>query len=491
MASRAVQQAPKASLNSEHLAHRTPIAVDLDNSLLGVDTLHEGIVQLLSRKPWMVFLLLVMLLRGKSAFKQFVHAHAPVDVNALPFHHELLDYLHKQKNLGRPIGLFSAAHQDIVDACSVRFGIFDVAVGTTSRSNLAGSAKLARIKEHFGTDFVYAGDSVADLPIWREAKGAIYLGKSRFLRSRVAHSTALELDLSGSRANWRTWLRALRVHQWSKNMLIFVPAMLSIPVLTVSEAATTLLAFAALCLIASTTYVINDLADVAADRLHPTKRSRPLASGAIPLRDGAVAAMLLSTVAAALTLMLPLQCALTLALYTAVSMTYSFQVKRVPILDVICLGFLFTVRIAAGASLLENNMPYWLYAFSMFFFTSLAFIKRYTELAVAVTNKRKQLPGRSYQTADLPLVLAAGLGSALCSIVIFLIYLSYQHFDADLFLHPAWLGLSVASLAYWLLRCWLLALRGEMHDDPVVFALKDRTSYFLGLVVGLSLLLAW
>ena len=168
MASRAiVREAPEPSAVRKRPADRTPIAVDLDNSLLGVDTLHEGIVQLLSRKPWMVFLLLVMLLRGKSAFKQFVHAHAPVDVNALPVHGELLEYLHKQKKLGRPIGLFSAAHQDIVDACSDRFGIFDVAVGTTTRSNLAGTAKLARIKEHFGADFVYAGDSVADLPIWR------------------------------------------------------------------------------------------------------------------------------------------------------------------------------------------------------------------------------------------------------------------------------------------------------------------------------------
>jgi 4-hydroxybenzoate polyprenyltransferase len=162
-----------------------------------------------------------------------------------------------------------------------------------------------------------------------------------------------------------------------------------------------------------------------------------------------------------------------------------------PILDVICLGFLFTVRIAAGASLLPNNTPYWLYAFSMFFFTSLAFVKRYTELTAAIRSKRKHLPGRSYQIADLPLVLATGLGTALCSIVVFLIYLGYQHFDANLFRNPGWLGLAAASLAYWLLRTWLLALRGEMHDDPVVYALKDRTSYVLGGLVGVSLLLAW
>jgi 4-hydroxybenzoate polyprenyltransferase len=167
-----------------------------------------------------------------------------------------------------------------------------------------------------------------------------------------------------------------------------------------------------------------------------------------------------------LTLMLPSRCGLALATYAAVSLTYSFQVKRVPVLDVLCLGVLFTARIAVGASLLENSTPYWLYAFSMFFFTSLAFVKRYTELAQSAGKQLGTLPGRGYQAEDQPLVLGAGLGSALCSIVVFLIYLGDQHFDRDLFSTPGWLGLSVAILAYWLLRTWLLALRGQMHDDP-------------------------
>lgn len=298
-------------------------------------------------------------------------------------------------------------------------------------------------------------------------------------------------DASAPRAGLKAWTRALRVHQWPKNLLVFVPAALSVPVLTWADGLNTLLAFVALCGIASTTYIINDLADVASDRQHPSKRMRPFASGAIPVRTGVLAAIALGMAAAALTLTLPARCAITLAIYAAVSLTYSFQLKRVAILDVICLGFLFTVRIAVGAALLENNTPYWLYAFSMFFFTSLAFVKRYTELAQAAGDQRTSLPGRSYQSEDLPLVLGAGLGSALCSIVVFLIYLGDQHFDRDLFNAPAWLGVSVAILAYWLLRVWLLALRGQMHDDPVVFALKDRTSYLLGVLVGLSLLLAW
>jgi len=309
---------------------------------------------------------------------------------------------------------------------------------------------------------------------------------------RLREAALSQHEAGALKAGPKTWAGALRVHQWPKNLLVFIPAALSLPVLTWTDGLNTLLAFAALCAIASTTYIINDLADIASDRLHHSKKHRPFASGAIPARHGVVAAIFLGAVAAALTLRIPAQCALTLLIYAIVSLAYSFQVKRIAILDVLCLGFLFTVRLAVGAALLENNAPYWLYAFSMFFFTSLAFVKRYTELAQAAAGEQQgPLPGRSYQAEDLPLVLGAGLGAALCSIVVFLIYLGDQHFDRVLFSTPAWLGLSVAVLAYWLLRTWLLALRGQMHDDPVVFALKDRTSYLLGLVVGLSLLLAW
>lgn len=478
-------------MRPQGLACAPAIAVDLDNTLVRVDTLHEGVVQLLARKPWLIFQLVLTLLRGKSAFKEFVHRHAPIEVQALPVRADLLNYLMAQKALGRRIGLFSAARQEIVDACNQRFDIFEVAVGTTGPMNLSGQAKLASIRQHFGDDFVYAGDSTADLAVWREAKGAIYLGRSRRLRSRVKRATSIENELPAPKTGLKMWAYALRIHQWPKNLLVFVPAALSIPVLTAGDLLNTVMAFIALCLVASATYIINDLADMPADRLHASKKSRPFALGAIPVRDGVVATLLLSSAATALIWTLPLMCSAMLGIYAAVSLTYSFSLKRIPILDVLCLGFLFTVRLAIGASLLENSTPYWLYAFSMFFFTSLAFVKRYTELAAAAERGVESLAGRSYQPADLPLVLAAGLGAALCSIVVFLIYLGDRHFDDKLFRNPAWLGLSVACLAYWLLRTWLLTLRGQMHDDPVVFALKDRASYGLGLVVGLSLLLAW
>ena len=289
----------------------------------------------------------------------------------------------------------------------------------------------------------------------------------------------------------KLWARALRVHQWPKNLLVFVPFGLSVPMLGPQDVVNALLAFAAMCTIASATYLINDLTDISADRRHHSKKMRPFASGAIPVSSGILAIAGLASVALALAWMVPLECALMLGLYAATSLAYSFKLKLVPMLDVLCLGFLFSVRIAVGAAMLENSTPYWLYAFSMFFFTSLAFVKRHRELAVALAEGQADIAGRSYLTADLPLILTAGIGTALASIVVFLIYLGDQQFDQNLFRQPEWLGVVVTVLAYWLLRTWLLTIRGEMHDDPVVFALKDRTSYILGSIVALALLLAW
>ena len=469
---------------------RAPIAVDLDGTLVSVDTLHEGVVQLLTRRPWMIFALLFALLGGKAKLKSFVQEHAPADVSVLPIRADLLDYLTRQHEAGRRIGLFSAAHQSIVDGCRERFQIFDTAVGTTA-TNLSGSAKLEAIKAHLGDDFVYAGDAPVDMPIWRESKAAIYVGRSRALRSKVSRMTTMEYEVSHSPSPLKNWALAMRVHQWPKNLLVFVPFGLSLPMLGPRDLLNALLAFAAMCTIASATYLINDLADISADRRHPSKKLRPFASGAISVRAGVIAVVCLGALAIGMASLTPLECALMLGLYALTSLAYSFRLKRVPMLDVLCLGFLFSVRLAVGASMLENSTPYWLYAFSMFFFTSLAFVKRHRELAVAIGEGKQSIAGRSYLVEDLPLILAAGIGTALASIVVFLIYLGDQQFDQNLFRQPEWLGLVVAVLAYWLLRTWLLTIRGQMHDDPVVYALKDGTSYVLGAVVGLALLLAW
>jgi len=468
-----------------------PIAVDLDGTLLKVDTLHEGVVHLLTRRPWMIFVLILWMFRGKAAFKQLVTNHAQIDVHGAPVNSELLEYLEAQKRAGRRLGLFSAADQSIVSGFAERFNIFDVAVGSDGRTNLSGKAKLCLIQEHLGPDFVYAGDAPVDLPIWRSASGAILVGRSPRMRARVARETPIEREFLSRERFLKSWLRMIRSHQWAKNLLVFIPGGLALPTLDGERVALILLTFAALSAVASATYIINDLVDLAADRAHRSKKSRPLASGAVPLSHAVATVLLLSLVTVGVAILLPTPSRVVLLTYVTTTLAYSFGIKRIPMLDVLCLGFLFTLRIAAGAVLLGNGTPYWLFAFSMFFFTSLAFVKRYTELLAAAGENRRHIAGRGYQVEDLPIVLAAGLGTALCSLVVFLIYLGDQHFNRELFSQPMWLGLAGGVLAYWLLRIWLLSVRDRMHDDPVLFALKDRASLLMGLVVGIALLAAW
>jgi 4-hydroxybenzoate polyprenyltransferase len=468
------------------------IAVDLDGTLLRSDTLDESLCRLLATKPWMLFPLLLKLAGGKAAFKHYVASKIDVDPANVPVHSELLAYLKEEKERGRRIGLFSAADTSLVEAFAARFGIFDVAVGSDGSRNLSGEAKLSAIRERFGGEFVYAGDAAVDLPIWRASKGAIVVGPTTRLRSRIGGSTPVEREFPTRRRAASLWIRALRMHQWAKNALVFVAAVLAAPTLTLTQVLEFALAFAALCLVASATYLVNDLCDLASDRRHRSKRHRPLASGELSIRQAAAAAALLALGAAVLGCALPRACGLPIAIYVGGTLAYSLRVKRIAILDVLCLGLLFTVRIAAGASLIPDGpTPFWLFAFSMFFFTSLALVKRYTELVSAGADARTPIIGRGYQPGDAGFILAAGVATALASLVVFLIYLGEQHFNRALFAHPLWLGLVGGVLAYWILRIWLLAIRDEMHEDPVLFAITDRSSYAMAAAVGIALLLAW
>jgi 4-hydroxybenzoate polyprenyltransferase len=465
-----------------------PIAVDMDFTLLSCDSLHECLLALLLRRPWALFPLILALFRGKAAFKRYVTAHALLGRDA-PINAPLLAYLNSERSRGRRLGLFSAADQVVVDAFAARMGIFEVALGSDGRRNLRGHEKLAAIRQHFGPYFAYAGDADADLPIWRGSHGAILVGRTARLRAKLGPDIEVEREFASPRLSLNTWLRALRVHQWAKNALVFVPAILSLPILTAGQALNFVIAFAALSLVASATYLINDLVDLAADRAHRSKRHRPLASGAIPIAHAAVAILLIFALAAGLMSALPAATLPPVMFYLATTLAYSFRVKRVPVLDVLCLGLLFTLRIQAGTTLTVAQAPYWLFAFSMFFFTSLALVKRYTELRSAPEGEA--LPGRGYMKADLAFVLGAGLSSGMASLLVFLIYLGDQHFNRALFRQSQWLGLAGMVLAYWLLRVWLLATRDQMHDDPVLFALRDRASIAMAGLIGVALLLAW
>jgi len=300
-----------------------------------------------------------------------------------------------------------------------------------------------------------------------------------------------EVPLAGAApGRARAWLRALRPHQWAKNLLVFVPALLAGPLGRRENLAAAALGFLVLSLLSAAGYVVNDLLDVEADRRHPTKLHRPFAAGELAAAEGVLGAALLALAATALAALMPAAFRLVAAAYLAGTLAYSLALKREPLLDVLALAGLFTLRVLAGAALLPVPPSFWLLTFSMFLFLSLALVKRYAELAgLARSGAAEVLPGRGYGVPELPLLLAAGVASGLAATTIFVVYLVEERFPSGLYARPGWLWLVSPVLAYWLLRVWRLAVHGRMGEDPVLFALKDRCSLALGAVVlGLVLL---
>ena len=467
-----------------------PLAVDLDGTLVRADTLHEGFVAYVRGDPLGWRPLGRALGQGKAAFKREVHGRVGFDPRLLPYNEELLDYLRAEKAAGRTIGLFTAADQSIADAIAAHLGLFDVVRGSDGATNLAGARKTAAIVEEFGDRFAYAGNAAADLPIFERAERVILAGPVRRLQARLPDGKEVEAAFPVGQAGPRVWAKALRVSHWTKNALVFVAPVVGFH-FSAAILGQALLLFLAMGLLASATYLVNDLFDLAADRQHPKKRFRPIASGAISARDAAAAGAALAATAFAIGLFLPAAALLALAAYLAVTLTYSFVLKRQPLLDVVVLAGLFTLRVLAGSLVIPTPVSPWLLTFSMLFFLGLATIKRYAELDRVMGAGGSAIAARGYTARDLPLLLAAGVASGFSAVVIFTIYLINDQYPRGIYGHPELLWAMMPVILFWTLRMWHLTVHGRMDEDPVVFALKDRWSLALGAAMGLILLSAW
>ncbi|HEY8381987.1 MAG TPA: UbiA family prenyltransferase [Microvirga sp.] len=468
-----------------------PLAVDLDGTLTKADTLHEGFIGCFRAAPRDVLRLRHALRKGKAAFKREVAGRVPFDPSLLPYNDEVLAYLREEKQAGRRIGLFTAADQSIADAVAEHVGLFDVARGSDGVTNLSGEAKTVAIREVFGDRFAYAGNADVDQPIFAEAEKAVLVGPVERLRKGLARPDAVEAVFPQGQADLRVWLKALRVSHWVKNALIFVAPILGFQMGSPLVAAEALLLFVLMGVVASATYLINDMMDLPADRQHPRKRFRPFASGAIPVRDGCIAAAALLTGAFAASLLLPAASTAALLTYLVVTLAYSFVLKRQPIVDVFVLAGLFTLRVWAGSTVMPVAPSPWLFSFSMMFFLGLAMVKRYAELDRVLNTGGTGVVSRGYTAKDLPLLLAAGIGASFAAIVIFTIYLINEHYPLGIYTNPALLWGMMPIILIWTLRVWHLTVHGKMDEDPVVFALKDRLSLALGALAGALLFAAW
>jgi len=455
-----------------------PLCVDLDGTLIRSDMLAESALSLLRHNPLHLLRFGYWLAHGKARLKREIAQRAEVDVTTLPYEARVLEWLRNGVG-GRRIVLCTASDRKFADAVAAHVGGFDEVLASDGSRNLSGDAKGDELSRRFGErGFDYAGNEARDLHVWRRARRAIVVNAAPALARRAGAVSEVERVFARDRGHLRTWIRALRLHQWLKNLLVFLPLLTAHLVLQPDALLRSALAFFSFCLCASGVYLLNDLLDLDADRRHPRKRLRPFAAGTLPITSGLFAAPLLTLAALALALSISNLFALVLAGYYVLTLAYSFALKRVAMLDTVVLAALYTIRIIGGTAALRIGVSFWLLAFSMFLFLSLAMIKRYTELRGLLMAGDSRSAGRGYAVDDLPLVQTLGATSGYLAVLVLALYINSTASEL-LYRHPPVLWLLCPLLLYWISRAWLIAHRGDMHDDPVVFALSDRTSRLL------------
>lgn len=466
---------------------RVPLVIDLDGTLSLADTLHDSFLTLLFHRPLAALGALGVLARdGIAPFKRAVARQHVIAPATLPYREDLLALIRAEKGRGRPVHLVTAADQTIADGVAGALGVFDSATGSDGTRNLKGEAKLVHVRERFLDGFIYAGDEPSDVPLFRAARGVILCDAGRGTAAAVqAAGTPVLAELRRPAPNWRTWAKLLRIHQWSKNLLIFVPLFVGHAYGDLNNIVTAALGFVALCTIASATYMVNDLADLEADRAHATKRYRAFARGAVPVTVAAFGAPVLIAGGLAGAYVLAPAFAASLLAYLLLTTAYSFGIKRIALLDVFTIGILFTLRIVMGADVTGQTHSPWLLSFSLSFFLSLALAKRHAEVLRAARIDVGEITGRGYRGDDWPVTLTFGVGAGLVSIVIMLLYMTNDVAPSGLYREAAWLYAIPAVVSMWLMRIWLLAQRLVLNDDPVLFALRDRASLVLGLAAAI------
>lgn len=466
-----------------------PLAVELDGTLVRTHTLHEGLVRLLKRNPLWLLLVPLWLLKGRAYLRAEVARRAPLDAAHLPYNEPLLAFLAEEKARGRRLVLATSAHRAQAEAVAAHLGLFSEVHASDESGELHGAAKLARLKEALGT-FDYVGGEAVDLPLWREARGGVLVHAAAGLVREVRGLGRPLRVFERPGVSPRKLLKALRVHQWAKNVLVFVPMLAAHKGLQAPLLWNALLAFVAFSLCASSVYVLNDLLDLEADRRHPTKRQRPFAAGDLSVRAGVLLAPVLLAAGVGLAAwLLPVSFVALLAVYYAMTLAYSLHLKQVMVLDVLVLAGLYTVRIFGGSLAVGVPTSDWLLSFSMFLFLSLALVKRLSEMRRLRLANEEAAPGRGYLASDYELLASLGVASGYLSVLVLALYITSREVTV-LYTHPERLWLLCPLMLYWVSRVWLLAHRGQVDEDPLVFALRDKVSYMVGAIAVLVLFAA-
>ncbi len=459
-----------------------PLCVDLDGTLVKSDTLVDSLLLLARTHPFVALRTPLWVMRGKAAFKQKIASFVSLDVAHLPYNRPLLAYLEEQRAAGRRLYLATGADDRIATRIAAHLGLFDGVLASDGLTNLTGHHKLASLRERFAEGFDYVGNARPDLPLLAGSVEPMVANPDLALRARLkAGKIAVARTFEDRRSPARAIGKAIRPHQWAKNVLLLVPLLLAHN-LGLRLAAQVALAFVCFSLTASATYLVNDLLDIEADRRHLKKRLRPFAAGDLPATTGVAIASVFLAAAFVGSLLLPIGFLGLLLVYLATNLSYSLYLKRVALVDVILLSGLYAIRLLAGGAAVNVAISPWLAGFSIFLFLSLALVKRFSELENIRLRGHVPSNTRGYLLVDLEQLRSFGTASAYASVVVFSLYISGRDVAA-LYSYPSRLWLITPFMILWISRVWLLAGRGELDEDPVIFALTDRMSLAIGLCV--------
>lgn len=471
-----------------------PICVDLDGALIATDILYESLILLVKKNPLYLFILPFWLLKGKGWLKFKIHQIVQPNEQILPYRTELIEFLQQKKSDGRKIVLTTATMKQIADKIAKKVGIFDDVIATQLKSdgsvyNLFGKDKQKELVRLYGEkEFDYVGDSAADLNVWRSARKAILVEPSEKVLKQAKEMVEIEKVFQSEKNTVHLVIKQMRIYQWMKNLLILLPLAMAHKLGSNGVYLNLFFAFLSFSLAASAVYIANDMLDLESDRSHPRKRNRPFASGKLSLKFGVFAAPLLFIIALLISFAIePIGFSLSLCFYIVVTSAYSAFLKKIAIIDILILSFLYTLRIIAGGLAVDVAISPWLLAFSIFIFLSMAIVKRYTELRVMLNENKTKPSGRGYTIDDLHLLGSVGPSAGLISVLIFSLYVNSIHVSM-LYQSPKYLWFAAPLLLYWILRVWLLAHRGKMHDDPIVAMAKDPASWIVGALIGIIVL---
>jgi 4-hydroxybenzoate polyprenyltransferase len=432
---------------------------------------------------------LLALRHGRAAFKAAVADRTLPDVAALPMEDAVLSAIQQARGEGRRVYLATAADKRFGEAVAAAVGGFAGVFATENGINLKGQTKADCLVSAFGyRGFDYIGNSNADVPVWNAARTPLIVGASARViagLSRVRPDTRV---IGRRQLNFEAYLRALRPHQWLKNCLIALPAIAGHDH-SLATLITVLIAFASFSLGASSVYLINDMIDLPHDRLHVEKRHRPFAAGTMPLSHGVVVLAAVASLALALALLLPWAFFLVLAVYFGLSMAYAFYLKRKLMIDVVALAALYGIRVLAGGAATGIVLSHWLVGFCFFIFLSLALVKRTTEMIALPKTSAGNIKGRGYRRVDLPIITALTAASGFVAVLVLSLYIASPDVTS-LYRRPQVLWGICVILVYWIGRVCFLTGRGEMRQDPVVFAATDKISLITGVIVAAIFLAA-